>query len=202
LLFTFSRSAWLALAVGVILFFTFFLIKKDRPALKRLGLAVILFAAIFGAIFFTYQNLFITRAQGTARLEIKSFSERKMYLDDSLTLIKKNWLFGVGLGNYTKAIAVSQPKRPWYYLQPAHNAFLLVWAESGLGALLFFATLFAYLFWQAGKNRNILNLSVLAALVIIMLFDHYLWSLHFGVLFFWLAVGIIYKNSLTFKNHV
>jgi hypothetical protein len=37
-------------------------------------------------------------------------------------------------------------------------------------------------------------LSILAALAIIMVFDHYFWSLHFGVLFFWALLGLIYKD--------
>jgi len=36
---------------------------------------------------------------------------------------------------------------------------------------------------------------ILVALVVIMSFDHWLWSLHFGVLFFWLVLGIIIKKE-------
>ncbi|HTX86828.1 MAG TPA: O-antigen ligase family protein [Candidatus Nanoarchaeia archaeon] len=194
LLFTFSRSAALALVCGIILFLIFIIWKKDWPALKRLGIVVALAAAMFGVIFFTYQNLFITRAQGAARLEVKSFSERKMYLDDSLNLIKKNWLFGVGIGNYTKALATSDSKRPWYNLEPVHNTFLLIWAETGIFGLLFFAGFLIYLARGALKKKQALSLSILMALVIIMIFDHYFWSLHFGILFFWLLAGFIFRG--------
>ncbi|HTW96655.1 MAG TPA: O-antigen ligase family protein, partial [Candidatus Methylomirabilis sp.] len=195
LLFTFSRSAWLALAAAIVLFIGAAIIQKNWPALKRtlgmLALAVVLFSLIF----ISYQNLFITRTDATARLEVKSISERKMYLDDSLSLLKKNWLFGVGIGNYTKAIADSQPLRPWYYLQPVHNTFLLVWAETGIGGLIFFIAWLGYLFLRAVKNKNSLALSILLAQVIIMSLDHYFWSLPFGIMFFWLSAGFVWKFS-------
>jgi hypothetical protein len=195
LLFTFSRSAWLVFASGFLVIFIFNLIKKDTLAVKRLSGVMILLAVIFGAIFINYQNLFITRSSAAARLEVKSFSERKMYLDDSFKLIKKNWLFGVGIGNYTKALANSNPKQPWYYLQPVHNVFLLIWVETGIFGLLFFLAFLANLFWRTIKKKNALGLSLLLGLVIIMSLDHYLWSLHFGVLSFWLLAGFAYKEK-------
>ncbi|MDD4902422.1 MAG: O-antigen ligase family protein [Patescibacteria group bacterium] len=194
LIFTFSRSAALALAVGLILSVIFYLFKKDRPALKRLGLIAVMAAVLFGIIFFNYQDLFITRAQDTSRLELKSISERKTYQDDSLGLIKKNWLFGSGIGNYTKALAEKDPQRSWDKLNPVHNVFLLVWSESGIFGLLFFTALLVYLFVGSFRKKIILNLSILSILVIIMMFDHYLWSLHFGILLFWLSIGFVYKS--------
>jgi O-antigen ligase len=193
LLFTFSRTAALALAAGMIIFFIVILAKKDRPALQRIGLVALLAAIMFGAIFINYQNLFITRVQATARLEVKSFSERKMYLDDSFGLIKHDWLFGSGIGNYTKVLALKDPHRAWYDLQPVNNVFLLAWAETGIFGLLFMAALLVYLFIAAGKKKNILSLSILLILAIIMMFDHYFWSLPFGILFFWGSIGIVYK---------
>jgi O-antigen ligase len=201
LLLTFSRSAWLALAAGLALFLITFIFKKDWAALKRLGLVIILSAVLSGVIFINYQNLFFTRYQGiffsnggAARLELKSVSERKMYFDDSLKLIKKNWLIGSGIGNYTKALAEKEKMRPWYQLEPVHNVFLLVWAETGIFGLIFFIAFLAALFRQSAKSKNLLGLSLLGALAIIMMFDHYFWSLRSGILFFWLATGIVYKN--------
>jgi O-antigen ligase len=195
LIFSFSRSALVSFAFGLIVFFIFYFIKKDWLALKRIGGSAVLFVVLLSLIFINYQNLFYTRASTSTRLEAKSFSERKMYLDDSFSLIKNNWLFGVGIGNYTKALSEKDLRRPWYYLQPVHNVFLLVWAEAGIFSLLFFIALLACLFWQAIKKNNVLGLSVLAILAIIMIFDHYLWSLHFGILFFWLLIGFLFSSE-------
>jgi hypothetical protein len=196
LIFTFSRSAAAALAAGLLIIFITLIFKKNWPALKKLGIAAVIMAVMFGVIFAGYQNLFITRARIVDRLELKSFSERKMYIDDSFKLIKKHWLFGVGIGNYTKALSVSRPKQPWFYLQPVHNAFLLLWAETGIFSLLFFLALLIYLGAQACRKKSVLSLSILVSLAIMMIFDHYLWSLHFGILFFWLTAGFIYKENI------
>lgn len=194
LIFSFSRSALVGFAAGLAIFFIFYLVKKNWPVIKKLSGVVILLAILFGAIFINYQSLFVTRAVGTARLETNSTFERKMYLDDSFSLLKKDWLFGAGIGNYTKALSETDLRRPWYFLQPVHNVFLLVWAEIGIFGLLFYAAFLAFLLWQAFKKNSVLGLSVLAVLAIIMVFDHYLWSLHFGVLFFWGLAGYLIKS--------
>lgn len=165
-------------------------------ALKKLGLVVFLAVVMFGVIFAGYSDLFITRAQVSSRLEIKSVTERSDYLKDSYKIIKKDWLFGTGIGNYTKELSRENPKRPWFDIEPVHNVFLLVFSEIGIFGALFFIALLVYLFIQSWRKNNILNLSIIAALAIMMMFDHYLWSLPFGVLFFWLAIGFVYKNNL------
>jgi hypothetical protein len=194
LIFTFSRSAALAMLIGLIIFLIFIIKQKNWLQLKRLGLAVLIAAAMLGLIFASYSNLFITRTQVSSRLEIKSLTERSNYLKDSFKVIKRDWLFGIGIGNYTRELAVENPQRPWFDLEPVHNAFLLVWAEIGIFGLAFFIALLAYIFIQSWKKNNALNLSIIAVLVIIMMFDHYLWSLPFGIVFFWLAIGFVYKN--------
>jgi hypothetical protein len=194
LIFTFSRSAFLALVIGMIIFLIGSWAGKNRSSLKKLGGIILLLAVIFGIIFINYGNLLLTRSSVDSRLEMKSISERRLYFDDSLRLLKKDWLLGAGIGNYTKALAVKEPQRPWYGLNPVHNVFLLVWSEIGIGGFLFFLALLIYLVARSGREKNILSLSILAILVIIMMLDHYLWSLHFGVLFFWLSLGFVYKN--------
>ena len=36
---------------------------------------------------------------------------------------------------------------------------------------------------------------ILVALIVVMSLDHWLWSLHFGMLFFWLALGLAHRDS-------
>lgn len=194
LIFSFSRSALFAFAVGMAIFFIFSLFKKDWLKIKKAGGAIIVFIILFGAIFASYQSLFVTRAIGAERLETNSSFERRMYLNDSLALIKKNWLIGSGIGNYTKALSETDLRRPWYYLQPVHNVFLLVWEETGIFGLLFYIFIFVYFFWQSLKKNNVVGLSVLPALAIIMMFDHYIFSMHFGILFFFGLLGYLIKS--------
>ncbi len=121
---------------------------------------------------------------------MKSLSERQEYFNQARELIKDNWLFGVGPGNYTTAL-ISQDKiggSIWNY-QPVHNVFLLLWAESGVLSLLFFILFLIFLIKK--DRREAFSWAILGALIVLMLFDHWLWSLPFGFLFLFLFLGLI-----------
>ena len=83
--------------------------------------------------------------------------------------------------------------RPSWHYQPTHNVFLLIWAEVGILGLLAIAVLFFIIIKKFIIHDDWQALPVLLALIVIMLVDHWLWSLHFGVLFFWLVLGMIIK---------
>jgi hypothetical protein len=54
--------------------------------------------------------------------------------------------------------------------------------------------LLIYLVYSSKKN-SYRAFSLVFVLVIIMLFDHWLWSSHFGIFLFWLVVGLIAKEN-------
>lgn len=51
------------------------------------------------------------------------------------------------------------------------------------------------------NDKNGLALAIFILPLTIMFFDHWLWDLHFGVLFFWLIVGLVIKLSY-YKNNL
>jgi O-antigen ligase len=147
-----------------------------------------------------YGDLVKTRSSSEARLENKSISERVLYLNDFKEVVKNNWLFGTGIGNYSLAVKKIHPGEPIYRYQPVHNVFLLVWAETGLlGILSFLAFLFFCFFATAKRIEEtghfFTGISVLSALIIIMLFDHWLWSLHFGIILLFFTIGSVYRED-------
>lgn len=190
LFFTFSRSAWLALGVGLMVLLIILIIQKDHWIVDRL-LAIIFFSAIMLLIAAVpYQDLLRVRLTVETRLEIKSLTERQAYLGEARELIKDHSVFGVGAGNYTRALAERDEikKAAWAY-QPVHNVPLLLWAESGIFALGFFLI---FLFMALKKRRNmIIPGAVFAALLVLMLLDHWLLSLPFGLIFMFLILGLI-----------
>jgi len=199
LFFTFSRGAWTVLIVGIIMMLLFAIFKKDLVKQKEI-LKIILFSSILIFIFASqFSALVKTRLSNNTRLEVKSNIERVESLAIAKNLIKKNWLLGTGIGNYTAAFSKLKPGQLNWYYQPVHNVFLLVWVEIGLLGLLGFLGLLGYLGWLGFKNKPYMSLPILSALVIIMLVDHWLWSLHFGVLFFWLVAGLIIKEESSNK---
>ena len=146
-----------------------------------------------------YGDLVTTRLLVNTRLETKSKLERVESYEDSWRLIKSHWLFGTGIGNYTQTMREELASdRPSYFYQPAHNTFLLIFAETGIFGLLFFVGLLACLLKKELSSqlgtKFLCGLPILLALITMMMFDHWWWSLHFGILFFWLLMGLIIRE--------
>ncbi len=210
LVFTFSRGAWAGLIVGILIFLFIAVARRDLFSQRKL-LRIIMVSGIIVFIFFNlYEDLFLTRLSNDTRLEIKSNMERVESYNTAKNVIYENWLLGVGIGDYTKYIYknINSNLESWNY-QPVHNIYLLVIAEIGIIGFLFFIGLFIYLVYLIDKNNtkfNIYNLSILFAILAMFAIDHWWWSLHFGIVFFWLILGIITgdikenKNKIIFDN--
>ncbi len=190
LFFTFSRSAWLALAAGIFTLLIVFIVKKDKWVLSRF-VAIVFFSAILVAIAVApYRDLLVVRLEAETRLEQKSITERQDYITQARGLIQKNLFTGVGIGNYEVAIeqADNHKKAAWEY-QPVHNVFLLLWAECGLFSILSFLVFIIFLIKNG--RREIFAFAIIIPLIILMLLDHWLISLPFGIFFFFLLLGLI-----------
>ena len=112
--------------------------------------------------------------------------------------------------------------RPVWTIQPAHNVFVLVLTELGAVGLLLFV---GFLFSVVMRGMKIYDLrftiddkksqssflqseifnrksAILLALLPSLFLDHWLWSSHFGMLFFFLISGLVvrYDFNLT-ENH-
>lgn len=195
LFFSFSRSAWLACAVGIAAMLIGVIIKKDWFFQKEI-LKIILFAGILVFILLVnFNDLVLTRMKAQARLEKKSSIERLVSYKDSYSIIRNNFFFGAGIGNYTPALVKIHPDEPAYFYQPVHNVFLLVMAELGIFGIIFFIGFFLYLFIILLKNKDSGFLGILLALLILLLFDHYFWSLHFGIFFLFFISGLLIANT-------
>ncbi len=169
LFFTFSRSAW----IGVILW-TILSYKKTGLFLttSRLGLI-----AILAMLFFP---LLSTRAVMNTAHETRSIEERISGYTEARTLFDAHPLLGVGAGNYTQALRAAFPERPIWNYQPVHNTFLLLLTELGLVGS-FFAILVCIMYFRLQITPQKLPLLVILPL---LLFDHYLFSTHGGLLLF------------------
>ncbi|MCF7820573.1 MAG: O-antigen ligase family protein [Candidatus Pacebacteria bacterium] len=187
LFFSFSRSVWLAFVLAFI-----FLLAFSCKNLKMRGQAIKIFSSllVFSAILITtYYPLIFQRFDLNSRLENKSVSERYQQNLEAKEIIKNNLFFGVGLGNYTLKLREIKPEAPAYELQPVHNSFLLLWAETGIFSLVAFLSFLLYIFYKAWQKKQTLSLSLLLLLLIIFLSEHWLFSLHFG----WLFLGLVFS---------
>lgn len=196
---TFSKSVIGSFLIVLILWWVFsFVFKQSKEAkidLLKFTFIFLVTAVIFGAVFWEPVS---TRIVGQERLEIKSTSERINYIGQAWQLIKSSPLLGVGLGNYTLAVhnEINPDLQSWDY-QPVHNIYLLILTELGvIGFLIFSVFIFYILFsiiynFRNGKiPRNIVFGLALCILLAVGFFDHYLWTLYFGAMFFWLSLGL------------
>ncbi len=190
LFFTFSRTAWIAYAFGLLALLISFLLKRDRWIIGRY-LALIYFSGVMIFIIgYPYQSLLQVRIKADTRLEQISIDERSEYVMQSKEVIMDNSLIGVGVGNYPQYLrdTDANKKEGWNY-QPVHNVFLLLWSECGVFALIFFLSFLASTYSK--NHRAAFSGAILVALIIIMIFDHWLISLPFGIIFLFLALGLI-----------
>ncbi len=228
LFFTFSKSAFLALAFGLLFIIIFVFLSKDTKTKFNLSQIILVTFTVLAILAIIYQGPVLARIKGETRLEQKSFTERTLYFEQAKDLIKENWFKGIGLGNYTLAIYNQLPeKQPAWYYQPVHNVYILAVAELGiLGFIIFILIIIEALriIWQFKIDYQLKLLSVFQKfkiigifdfykrrfywflgltaifimLLIIMAFDHYFWTQYFGIIFWWLMLGLWLKQvSLT-----
>ncbi len=166
LILTWSQAAWLALAV--------FLLAKFINHCKiftLLGVTTAMIGLLYLPIIFAPRLI-----SAPSSLEGRSLMERHTQLAEWQTIVSSPSVFwwGTGIKQYT-AYLPNQTKPDWAH-QPVHNALLLAVAELGLVRLLLLATSII-IFW---KIRNP-DLTPFLPLLILGLFDHYLWSLWPGL---------------------
>jgi len=195
LLFTFSHAAYLAAGFGVALV----LLLSDSCHLrtkmdpKSLDCGFILgFSMLFIVVWSMLFSSIDVRLFNASRLEQMSNQERISGYVQGLQSIASRPLSGWGVGNYYLSLYVREPYFQSYFYQPVHNVFLLVAAEVGIPGAMLFIIFLGILLWHKMKNsrNNGLSVALIFALLIMAMVDHWLWSLHFGILFFWLVLGM------------
>lgn len=192
LLVSFSRSGILALAASA----PFIIIKAWKRGIfqkKLISLFILLLISISAVIIIPYQDLFLGRVEVTSRLEKKSITERETYLAQAAKLIIKKPIQGVGVGNYILAEKkIDNNAHDFWYYQPVHNYWLLIWSEIGiiglLGALIFWFAIF-----KLSAKKYLWPLGL--ALLTISLLDHWLWTQPQGLIVFFLLAALMVKEN-------
>lgn len=184
ILISFSRTAWIVGVGGtIILYLTHFhYIKKQK--LEAGGILAVI-ALVFLLLFSQYHYIFLSRFNSTERLEQISTGERQAGLSSSIDLWAEKPAQGFGLGMYTLALSKEDTFQPSWYYQPVHNIFLLVLVEVGIIGLILLVLVLKQLWYalyqSTSWSQKSLGLTIAFAVLVIAFFDHWLWSLHFGL---------------------
>ncbi|MBI3241058.1 MAG: O-antigen ligase family protein [Chloroflexi bacterium] len=175
---TFSRAGWLA--CGAAMASLIFLLPSNLRRRAAIVLAVL--ALVSATLVAALGPLFITRltASDASREETISITTRQQLNDAALTLFKWNPINGVGAGAFLPALVMFRNLAP----EPAHNVLLLALAETGAGGGLAVVALGSMILWQAWRRRGEVVFAALSAimvgLMVMAMFDHFLWSLSPG----------------------
>jgi len=126
----------------------------------------------------------------------ESVTERTTLIAAAWQMISSHPFFGVGLHNFLPALAPIQKPAPLnLYLQPVHNIFMLVAAETGIIGLLGFLLMLGATVWHLRtKHANKTMLILLAVIITTGMFDHYWLTLQQGQLLFATVLGLAWSN--------
>jgi O-antigen ligase len=187
-----SRASWLAVVLGwlaslVIIWF------KNRRISRILLLSFFVLIAWIMLWFWPFKDLGRSRITTQPRLEQKSLIERQDGHRQAWSIIKQRPWLGVGLGNYTGFVSGrAEIIGPAWLYQPVHNSLLLIINETGLLGFIWLLGGLMILFWRA-QRKNKLIWPLFLAIVWLLLMDHWWWSLHIGIIYFWLWPAILWQ---------
>ena len=220
LFFTSSRSAWMSLLIGLVVYwFINFCrgssslpllmgglgrgwrsIKRPPPNLplrKREGHPSIMYplvscVSVFILCACIYFPLVQTRMSGTSVNEVASITERADGYGQAKQLFQNNVWFGVGPGQYTRALIIEYPDNPGWWYQPVHVVPVLMLVEVGFVGLMLL--LFVCVSFVRLRTSDFIQklLFVLYCLPLLLL-DHYLLSSYVGMMLLFVCSGLYFR---------
>ncbi len=178
---SFSRGAILAWVVTA---GALFLFRRSTRFFLGVSLATIVVTL---AVFWPFT---LARFSNEARLEKRSIDERVTSVKDGIAAWKQAPWFGVGPAQFVNTFFVQPSDAPWWQWSPPHNVIVAALAEYGLvGVALLFITdgLFILYLLRATGDWRIIFWFI--PVMVLVAFDHYLWSLYSGMMLFALFAG-------------
>jgi O-antigen ligase len=121
---------------------------------------------------------------------------RLLYANVGAKLIGNNPL-GVGVGtqvyySVTNDLYQNRGLTKLWQWEPIHNLYLLIGSEIGLFGLLSFLAFLGIVSWRLLRRVSLeaaVGVSLLVAILVLGLFDHFLWDLQPGRLLLWLTIA-------------
>lgn len=144
-----------------------------------------------------------------ANIADESVVERIELAKSSLLMIKDSPIIGVGINNFLVSLPSYQEKpADIFALQPVHNIYLLIAAETGIVGLVFFLWFLEKTFREIEKKKPMIRnpalpagrslFIILSAILILGFFDHYFLTLQQGRMLFAFVLGLCWSKKLMF----
>lgn len=203
--FTFSRVAiglWMA---GVVACAGLILLRRKHYHLNPVFLKRIrnlILVSLGTVLVFSY--FYWPQVQSRIHIsgEEQAVTQRIAYNKIAGAVTENNPWLGIGVGQFVWKMFDNFPDHPAYFYQPVHNIYLLVSSETGLwGVAAFLAFIFCliYRYLLVTKLAEVWPLSFLVVFLSILvmgLFDHFLWTIQQGEIIFWLVLAFASSRFL------
>lgn len=192
LLFTFSRTGILSWVLVLFLSFANAFLKKYKNFTRNFSLFVLLFISLLMIFYFPLsQRIF------NFNLTDQSITQRETLINDSFKMISNYPLLGVGVNNFLNNLHNNSLP---YLLQPVHNIYLLVFAETGILGFLFLIFFIFILLKKIYVHHSFESLVILMVILLMSSFDHYFLTIQQGQILFAFFLGLIYSGVVVLKN--
>lgn len=187
-LLSFSISGYL----GIFLVFSFYLFSKNRKGFKQM-VVVVFFLSIICSLLLPLFSPWILKTFPPVGQNI---SQRLDLAYIAGKMISQRFLVGEGLGTFIVNIPTFKGVFSYsWLLQPVHNIFLLLFAETGIFGILAFCFLIYKVLISQLENRRIYLLLPLIFIIFTGLFDHYSLTLQQNILLFSVFLGLSLRIS-------
>ena len=173
----------------------------DYKVIANTGYIAIL--AIFAA-FTLFKPFILTRVT----IADQSTLQRTEYNKAGTVQIKNSPIFGLGAGESVLHMeqAFDKQLEPWQK-QPPHNYFLIAGAELGIPGMLILIWIFishlkaiSYKLKANFTTYYILLATILISILVLMMFDHYFYTLQQTQIILWIILGIISAETFSVQS--
>ena len=176
--------------IGILLFFFIILFTKSKKLFHVEQFLFILMIAATLSVTWLYSSD-LSKSYETRIDQLNYQSEFNKYT-----------FIGTGIGTYRYSYDSIESSREWWVLEPVHNVPYIVYREIGIiGLILIILIIYKFIYVPRGTYIN--SFLVLAALIIYLNTDHYLWDIQQGNFILITLVFLILNklDALKYKLH-
>ena len=194
---SFSRSVMvLVIGMRVVLFALACILSRSDQRHKRIIDVLVVSLSTIAVFSFLFWPQVSARRHFDTQEE--AYQDRVAYNREAGSIAQSHKISGVGIGHFVYNEISQHPYLDAYYFQPAHNIYLLIAAELGYAGLLVFSLWIGYVWlyksfieWQSDRAFAFWRFVFLAGIISLGFVDHYQWTLHQGMLIFFIILAII-----------
>ncbi|MGB1314664.1 MAG: O-antigen ligase family protein [Chitinophagales bacterium] len=224
-----SRSSYLALISFVIFITAYFIVKQNKLIIPKFiskwsilfAVAVLVLFVVFNPFNLEFINIGFKRLASIFSFNEnfsdanKTIYERMFLWKGSLNIIKENFFFGIGAGNWKiefpfNGLLYSRAEQGKIIFQRPHNDFLWVFSEMGVFAFLAYIAIFLTaiitgfkkIFFNNNYKQNIMLLFSCSAIILFFIISNFSFPKEraFLMLIFVFYLANIFRNNPSSKE--